>query len=310
MTLFTALSLLAVVTAITCSLPGTFLVVRHQSMLVEAMSHAVFPGIVIGALLSGSAHSPVMVVLATAMGMLIVVGAEKARESGLVTEDASQGIIFPVLFAVGIVLLSTRLSSVHLSEAAVLSGELNLLALPSERWVIGTLDLGPQAMWMLLVVLLVDALFIAAAYRVLVVSAFDPNLARTLGLPARLVNLVLMVLVSLTVVVAFSTVGAILVVALMIVPPATARLLTHRIGTMIATSLVISATTALAGLWLAYLGDLATAPMMAFTDGAVFLLALLGKRLCQRRGSEAVVPQEVVSAHRKPATVPCPAGQG
>ena len=234
MTLLTALSLLAVVTAVTCSLPGTFLVVRRQSMLVEAMSHAVFPGIVIGALLSGSARSPVMVALATAMGMLIVVGAEKARESGLVTEDASQGIIFPVLFAVGVVLLSTRLSSVHLSEAAVLSGELNLLALPTERWVVGTLDLGPQAMWMLLVVLLVDAVFIAATYRVLVVSAFDPNLARTLGLPARLVNLVLMVLVSLTVVVAFSTVGAILVVALMIVPPATARLLTHRIGTMIA----------------------------------------------------------------------------
>lgn len=283
MTLLVALSLLAVVTAVTCSLPGVFLVVRRQSMLVEAMSHAVFPGIVIGALLSGSARSPWMVVLATAMGLVIVVGADRARESGLVTADASQGIIFPVLFAIGIALLSTQLSSVHLSEAAVLSGELNLLALPTQRWIIGTTDLGPQAMWVLLAVFAVDALFIALSYRVLLVSAFDPNLTRTMGLPARVISLVLMMLVSLTIVVAFNTVGAILVVALMIVPPATARLLTHRMGWLIMASLVISAATAMLGLWAAYAADLATAPMMAFTDGVVFLLVLVGGRLRHRR---------------------------
>ena len=188
-----------------------------------------------------------------------------------------------MLFAIGIALLSTQLSSVHLSEAAVLSGELNLLALPTQRWIIGTTDLGPQAMWVLLAVFAVDALFIALSYRVLLVSAFDPNLARTMGLPARVINLVLMMLVSLTIVVAFNTVGAILVVALMIVPPATARLLTHRMGWLIMASLVISAATAMLGLWAAYAADLATAPMMAFTDGVVFLLVLVGGRLRHRR---------------------------
>lgn len=282
MTLLVALSLLAVITALACSLPGVFLVVRHQSMLVEAMSHAVFPGIVIGALLSGTAHSPVMILLATLMGLVIVIGAERARHSGLVTADASQGIIFPVLFAIGIALLSTQLTGVHLSEASVLSGELNLLALPSERLVIGTLDLGPQMMWWLLGVLALDIVFIAAAYRVLIVSAFDPNLARTMGLPERTVNLILMVLVSLTVVVAFNTAGAILVVALMIVPPATARLLVNRMGWLIAATLGIAAATAMLGLWVAYLGDLATTPMMAFTNGAVFLVVLAATRVSRR----------------------------
>ena len=175
MTLLVALSLLAVVTAVTCSLPGVFLVVRRQSMLVEAMSHAVFPGIVIGALLSGSARSPWMVVLATAMGLVIVVGADRARESGLVTADASQGIIFPVLFAIGIALLSTQLSSVHLSEAAVLSGELNLLALPTQRWIIGTTDLGPQAMWVLLAVFAAAGLGAVALIRGLGEFVTFPN---------------------------------------------------------------------------------------------------------------------------------------
>jgi mn2+, zn2+ ABC superfamily ATP binding cassette transporter, membrane protein len=281
-TLLAALSLLAVVTALTCSLPGVFLVVRHQSMLVEAMSHAVFPGIVIGALLSGTAHSPIMVVFATLMGLVIVIGAERARHSGLVTADASQGIIFPVLFAIGIALLSTQLTGVHLSEATVLSGEMNLLALPSERLVVGTWDLGPQMMWWLLGVLLLNLIFIIIAYRVLVTSAFDPNLARTMGLPERTVNLILMVLVSLTVVVAFNTAGAILVVALMIVPPATARLLVHRMGWLIVVTLIIAAATAMLGLWVAYLGDLATTPMMAFTNGAVFMVVLVASRLTRR----------------------------
>ncbi len=283
MTLLAALALLSVVTAVTCSLPGVFLVVRRQSMLVEAMSHAVFPGIVIGALVSGSTRSPLMIVLATVLGLVIVVGADKARQSGLVTADASQGLIYPVLFAIGVALLSTQLSSVHISENAVLAGELNLLALPTERWIIGTTDLGPQAMWPLLLLLVIDALFITLTYRVLVVSAFDPNLARTMGLPTRTVNMALMVLVSLTVVVAFNTVGAILVVALMIVPPATGRLVTNRMGWLIFVSLAIASVTALLGLWVAYLGDLATAPMMAFTDGVVFLIVLLVTRLVASR---------------------------
>lgn len=290
MNLLVALSLLSVVTALTCSLPGVFLVVRHQSMLVDAMSHAVFPGIVIGALISGSAHSPVMIILASGMGLLVVIAAERFKNSGLVTSDAATGLIFPVLFALGIALLSSLINNVHLSEASVLTGELNLMALPSERLIIGSFDLGPAMIWPMLGVFTLSTGYILLTYRVLLVSSFDPNMARTIGLPADAVNLGLMTLVSLTTVVTFSTVGAILVVALMIVPAATARLLTTRLSAMIVVCLGIAAGTALLGLWLAYLGDLATAPMMAFTDGIVFLavLAFTQTRFHTRRRTASV----------------------
>ena len=150
MSFIVSVALLAVVTALTCSLPGTFLVLRHQAMLIDAMSHAVLPGIVVGALLSGSTHSPLMIVFASAMGMLVVVGAEKLRNTGLIAGDANQGLIFPVLLAVGIILLSTVLQNVHICEDTVLTGDINLMALEPEHIIAGSLDFGPRTMWMML----------------------------------------------------------------------------------------------------------------------------------------------------------------
>ncbi|MFQ9338526.1 MAG: metal ABC transporter permease, partial [Varibaculum sp.] len=83
--------LLAITTSVTCALPGTFLVLRRQSMLVDAMSHAVLPGIVLGALLSGSTYSPIMVVLAAGFGLIVVLGANYLQSTGLLPKDASQG---------------------------------------------------------------------------------------------------------------------------------------------------------------------------------------------------------------------------
>ena len=104
MPFISAVALLAVVTAVTCALPGTFLVLRHQAMLVEAMSHAVLPGIVIGAILSGTTHSPLMVVAASAMGLLVVLGAERLRAGGLVTG---------VLVALAVLLIGVGFSLVN-----------------------------------------------------------------------------------------------------------------------------------------------------------------------------------------------------
>ena len=95
--------LLAITTSVTCALPGTFLVLRRQSMLVDAMSHAVLPGIVLGALLSGSTYSPIMVVLAAGFGLIVVLGANYLQSTGLLPKDASQGVIFPLLFSGGVI---------------------------------------------------------------------------------------------------------------------------------------------------------------------------------------------------------------
>lgn len=267
----TSVALLAIVSAITCALPGTFLVLRHQSMLVEAMSHTVLPGIVIGVIISGSTYSPIMIFTATAMGILVVIGAHWLQHSGLVVGDANQGLVFPVLFAIGVLIMSTTLSEVHISEDTVLTGDINLMALETEHIIFAGLDIGPRMMWILLSVFVAGAIMMLVAYPVLKISTFDPVLAASMGLPIKVVDYVLMVWTSLTVVVAFNTVGAILVVALMIVPPATALLVAKTLPHMIAWSLGLAAVTAYLGFYIALIFDLGTASTMATFNGLVFL---------------------------------------
>lgn len=278
MSFLTAVALLAVITAVTCALPGTFLVLRHQSMLVDAMSHAVLPGIVIGALISGQTSSPIMIVIAAAMGMVVVLGAEKLRNTGLITGDANQGLIFPALFAIGVILLSTVLKSVHICQDTVLTGDINLMALEPERLISMGFDFGPRTMWALLGVFALNAAYIWWAYRPLKLATFDPLLARSMGFPVRAVEYGLMLLVSITVVVAFQTAGAILVVALMVVPPATALLLARSLPQMIVLNMLFAVGSALLGFWVALQFDLATSSMMAVVDGLVFVAVLVATR--------------------------------
>ena len=282
MSFLTAVALLAVITAVTCALPGTFLVLRHQSMLVDAMSHAVLPGIVIGALISGQTSSPIMIVIAAAMGMVVVLGAEKLRNTGLITGDANQGLIFPALFAIGVILLSTVLKSVHICQDTVLTGDINLMALEPERLISMGFDFGPRTMWALLGVFALNAAYIWWAYRPLKLATFDPLLARSMGFPVRAVEYGLMLLVSITVVVAFQTAGAILVVALMVVPPATALLLARSLPQMIALNMLFAVGAALLGFWVAFQFDLATSSMMAVVDGLVFVAVLVATRWWSR----------------------------
>lgn len=291
MPFLTAVALLAVVTSVTCALPGTFLVLRHQAMLVDAMSHAVLPGIVVGAILSGSTHSPLMVVVACLMGLVVVVGSDRLRATGLIAGDADQGLVFPVLFALGVILLSTTLSNVAISEDTVLTGDLNLRALAPEHVLVldGALDLGPATMWRLLGVLALTAAYLAVCFPVLKLATFDPTTARTLGLPVRVVDLGLMALVSLTVVVGFDTAGAVLVVALMVIPPSTAWLVARSLPQMIAVSLGVAAFAGLLGFWTAYVLDLATASTMAVVDALVLLAVLLVVRWRERRAGRATV---------------------
>lgn len=282
MSFIVSVMLLAVVTAVTCCLPGVFLVLRHQSMLVDAMSHAVLPGIVVGAILSGTTSSPVMAILAALMGMLVVLGADKLQRTGLITGDASQGLIFPVLFALGVLLLSTTLANVHICQDTVLTGDLNLMALTPEHIIIGGYDIGPRTMWYLIVVMALNASFIGVVYRVLKTSTFDRQFAVTIGFPVRVVELGLMLLVSLTVVVAFNAAGAVLVIALMIVPASAALLLTTSLRSTICATIAIAALSALAGFLIAWQLDLATSAAMAFVDGVIFLLVLGAVKLFPR----------------------------
>ncbi|WP_028850185.1 metal ABC transporter permease [Thermocrispum municipale] len=274
-------ALLAVVTALACALPGTFIVLRKNSMLVDAISHAVLPGIVVGYFFTQDLESPLLIVGAALAGLVVAVGSEWLGRTGLLTGDAPQGLVFPALFSAGVILVTAKFANVHLDTHAVLVGDLNLAAW--EQLTVGGVSIGPTYLYVMLAVLALNCAFLGAGYSRLKVTTFDPQFAGSLGIRVGLVNTAFMFVVSLTVTAAFHAAGAILVIALMIVPPATAYLLSRRLPVLFALTAVIAAGGALAGFWIAYELDAATSAGMAVFYGLVFVVGYLGTRIEQRR---------------------------
>jgi manganese/zinc/iron transport system permease protein len=269
--------------AAACALPGTFLVLRKLSLMSDAITHTVLLGIVLAFFVVEDLSSPLLIVGAAAVGLLTVYMVEVLKKSNRVAEDAAIGLVFPFLFSIAIILISRYAGSVHLDTDAVLLGEIALV--PQDRLVLGGRDLGPRAAWMLGTVGLAGAAFILGLFKELKLSTFDPGLAEALGFRPAALNFGLMGLVSVTAVAAFDAVGSILVVALMIGPPAAALLLTNRLGAMLAVSVVIGVLSAPAGYLAARRLDVSIAGSMAAMIGLAFVASFL---LAPQRGLVAV----------------------
>lgn len=267
------IQLIAVVVAVACALPGVFLVLRRMALMSDAISHTVLLGIVLGFFVIGDITSPALVLAAAGMGVMTVALVELVRSTGLVKEDASIGIVFPALFSAAVILIGLFAGDVHLDTDAVLLGEIAFA--PFRRFTVAGLDLGPRALWLMSGILLLDLAFIIAFYKELKLSTFDPALAAALGFSPALLHYAFMGLVSITAVGAFDSVGSILVVALMIAPPAAAYLLTDRLPLVLALSALLGGISAVAGFWLAVLLDASIAGSMALMAGATFAMVVL-----------------------------------
>lgn len=262
-------SLLAVVTALACALPGAFVVLRRNSMLVEGIAHAVLPGIVIGYAFTLDLDSPWLIVGASLAGLLVVLCNEWLIRTGLLIGDAPQGLVFPALFATGVIMITMDFNHVHLHTHVVLVGDLNLAAF--QQLTVNGVSIGPQYLYVMLAVLLVNIAFIALFYHKLKITTFDSELATVLGLRTKLLNTSLMFLVSVTVVAAFHAAGALLVISLLVVPGAIAHLISKRLSVMLALTAVFAVVGALAGFWIAYVLNAATSASMALVYGALFV---------------------------------------
>ncbi len=223
--------LIAVVTAVAASIPGTYLVLRRTAMVSDAISHAILPGIVIAFFITHDLNSPFLLAAAALTGVLTVFLIEALRRSRLVPEDASIGLVFPALFSVGVILISRYAGDVHLDTDSVLLGELAFA--PFDRMIVSGIDLGPRALWTMGVILALNLTAVTLVWKELKLATVDPSLAALLGFSPAAINYALMALVSVTAVGAFDAVGSILVVALMIAPPATAYLLVDRFAPML-----------------------------------------------------------------------------
>jgi manganese/zinc/iron transport system permease protein len=275
---------IAVVTAVAAALPGVFLVLRRMAMVSDAISHAILPGIVVAFFLTRDLNSPLLVIAAAATGVLTVALIEAIHRSRLVPEDAAIGLVFPAFFAIGVILVSRYAGGVHLDIDSVLLGELAFA--PFDRFVLVGHDLGPKTMWSMGAILLLNVVFIGIAYKELKLATVDAGLAAALGFSPALIHYGLMTIVSITAVGAFNAVGSILVVALMIAPPATAYLLVERFPHMLWMSAAVAAAGAAGGYGVAYAADVSIAGSMATVCGVLFAGAFL---FAPRRGLVAQV---------------------
>lgn len=269
----TEVQLIAVVIAAACAIPGVFLVLRRMAMMSDAISHTVLFGIVVGFFLTHDLGSPWLFLGAVLTGVLTVSLVELLNRTRLVKQDAAIGLVFPVLFSIAVILISRFAGNVHLDTDAVILGELAFA--PFDRVVWYGVDMGPRALVVGVALVLLNLAFITIFYKELKLATFDAGLAAAFGFLPGVLHYALMALVSITAVGAFDAVGSILVVALMIAPPATAYLLTDRLSWMIGLSVIIGVGSAIAGYWQAHWLDVSIAGSMATMSGVAFGLAFL-----------------------------------
>ena len=263
MSLALSACLLAITTALACAIPGVFVVLKRDSMLIDGIGHAVLPGIAIGYLFTSDLNSPWLLLTAALGGLLVALLTEWISRSGLITNDAALGLIFPALFAAGIILISTRLSHVHLDVHAVLVGDLNLVAFSNPGYSV-----------VMTIIAIINASFILLFLPQLTTATFDAGFSRVAGIRTRGLHTVLIALVAATATAAFHAAGAMLVIALMVFPAICARLLSNRVPTMLATACIIALCAAPIGFWLAYHANASTSAFMAVSYAGIFLVIL------------------------------------
>lgn len=269
----------AVLAGITCALIGSFLVLKKMSMMGDAISHAVLPGIALAFLLTGSRSGLPLLIGAGLVGILTTVLVQLIHQHTRLEEGASMGVVFTVLFAIGLILIEQAARNVDIHPEHVLFGAVELVPLRLQS--LWGREI-PQGVIVLLGVLVLNLVFVVLFFKELRLITFDPALATTLGINSTVLYYALMVMVSITTVAAFEVVGSVLVVAMLIVPGSIAWLLTQKLSSFLIVSTLVAGLSAVLGHIAAitippYFGfaDTNTAGSMAVVLGLFFLVAMI-----------------------------------
>ena len=292
--------LIGTLSAIACALPGNFLILRRQALIGDAISHVVLPGIVVAFLVTGTVASLPMLLGAGGAAVVAVILIEAIRRLGRIEPGAAMGVTFTTLFAGGVLLLEqTDTSTVHLDVEHALMGNLEslvwfaadgwgsladpaaLAALPAELFRIAAVCAGVVALTLLF-------------WRPLAISTFDEGFAQAVGIPTTALGIGLVIVAAVAAVAAFDAVGSIIVIAMFICPPATARLMTDRLSAQVIWSVAVAALSAVGGyvlagygpLWLGFENAVSAAGMIAAVSGALLGLACLAGPRRRRLGED------------------------
>lgn len=262
----------AVLIAAACALPGVFLVLRRMTLMADAISHAVLPGLVAGYLLGQTLDGPLPWLGAVGASLFMVWAAEALVKTRLVAGDAAIGLVFPALFSLGVLLVAQYADQVHLDVDAVLLGELVFVPLDrielfGQSW--------PRSLVTAGILAAVNLTWALALFKELKLATFDPGLAHSLGFKPVLLHYALMTAVSLTAIGSFDAVGSVLVVAFIVAPAAAAYLLFESLGALLLAAPLFGAAAATAGYALALSIDGNLAGAMAFCAGLIFTASFL-----------------------------------
>ncbi|HEV2777300.1 MAG TPA: metal ABC transporter permease [Solirubrobacteraceae bacterium] len=287
--------------ATAAGLLGPFLVLRRVALMSDAVSHAVLPGIVLVYLLLGT-RAPLPVIAGAAVFAIIcVLAIEALRSTGLVKSDAAIALVFPALFALGVLGVTRYASGVHLDLDATIYGEIAFA--PFQTVAIGGLEIA-RSIVLLGTVALGNLALVTLLWKEYKATTFDPQFSRTIGISPALLSRLLLIAVAITAVTAFESVGAILVVTMLIVPAAAAYLLTNRLWAMVVVTVAVGWVSAVGGHAAATAVDASIAGAMGLVAAICFAVALVASprhgllaRAVQRRRRRRALQARLAGSH-------------
>lgn len=278
--------LTACLVSLCCSIPGCFLVLRKMSMIGDAISHAILPGIVIAYIISGSRSDILLLIGASLMGLIVTAIIELLQKKIKIQHDAAIGLTYTFLFAIGIILISLFAGQIDLDQECVLYGEIAyvpfdlIFSIPRQVIICSCL-------FILLLVLFLSG------FKELYISSFDPEYAISIGMNVLFWHYLLMGMVSVTTVISFESVGAILVISLLIGPAATASLFAKRLPQMIIMAGFLGISSSIIGYLLASFMNASISGAIATVNGVFFIFAVIVKK--RRLGLKTILPDKKTS---------------
>jgi manganese transport system permease protein len=252
--------IVAVVVGVTCAILSCFLILKGWSLLGDAISHAVLPGVVLAYMIGIPFGLGAFIF---AMISVVLIGYIKSNSK--IKEDAVMGIVFTTLFALGLMLISKIVSSVDLTH--VLFGEL--------------LGISDGSAWYTAIILGTVSAIVLIFRRVFMVFTFDPTHAQSVGLPITFIHYAFLVLLAITITGSIQTVGIILVIAMLITPGSTAFLLTKHFPTMLQIAVFVSVASSLIGAYASYYFDVTTGGTIVFAQGLMFMSVFTYQKLAK-----------------------------